>query len=92
MKTKLSLILALALLAPLLVTPRMNAVCSIPGDINGDNKVNILDVTLAATQYKVTSESSAYNATIVSKADLAPPFNGVIDLLDLVTLIGHFTG
>jgi hypothetical protein len=89
LKAKLTLILALTLSTLLLITPtRANGV---PGDINDDGKVNILDVTLAAGQYLLTSDDPNYNATIVAKADFAEPY-GIITILDLVTLISYYTG
>lgn len=92
MEAKLILILALTLSLPLVMMPQIRASNGITGDINGDGKVDILDVTLAAGQYSKEPGDSGYNATIVSKADLASPFNGVINMLDLVTLISHYTG
>lgn len=64
----------------------------VTGDINGDGRVNIQDVTLAASQYMLESSDSGYNATIVGKADLAEPFDGRINILDLATLISYYTG
>lgn len=94
MKAKLLLVLALTMTMPLLfMAPKVHtSIVPIPGDINGDGHVNILDVVLAATQYMLTPDSPGYNATIVSRADLAPPFNGIINMEDLVTIISHYTG
>jgi hypothetical protein len=91
MKTKLVLILAFTLTIALLMAPRVNAPSALPGDINGDGKVNILDVTSATSQYMLTAGNPKYNSTIVEKADLAPPYNGIINILDLVTLISHYS-
>lgn len=64
----------------------------ITGDIDGDDDVDIYDVTLAAGQYMVDPSDPSYDSTIVQKADLAEPKNGIIDILDLVTIISHYTG
>ncbi len=91
MKTKLFLILAFTLTIALLMAPTVSANVLL-GDINGDGKVNILDVTLAGSQYRLTPENPEYNSAIVEKADLAPPFDGIINILDMVSLISHYTG
>jgi hypothetical protein len=57
----------------------------IPGDLNGDGKVDISDVVLAASAYGSVRGSSNWNP----KADLAPPY-GIINMLDLVTIIYHY--
>jgi hypothetical protein len=59
-------------------------------DINGDGKVDICDVTLAASQYMKKPGDSDYNITIVSRADLAPPYDGIINILDLVTIAAYY--
>jgi len=55
------------------------------GDINDDDKVNILDVVLAARAYGSKPDGTNWNAF----ADLAPQW-GVIDILDIVTLTSHY--
>jgi len=85
-KTKVLLLLALTLTIPMLIAPAVRAQPS--ADINGDGKVNILDVTMACGQYMLTG--SARNMTIVGKADFDG--NGVITLIDLVTIISAWTG
>jgi hypothetical protein len=88
-KAKLLVIFALTMTMPLLfIVPRARALK--PGDINGDGHVNILDVVLAATQYLLKPGDPGYNSTIVSRADLAPPYNGIVDILDLVTLTCYY--
>jgi len=62
------------------------------GDINEDGHVDIQDVVMAAGQYSLTPSDPAYNSTIVERADIAPPFNGIIDILDLVTITSYYTG
>jgi hypothetical protein len=89
-KTKLfALFVILGLAAVLLMKP---AYAAIPGDINLDGKVDILDVTLATGQYGLTPAMPGYNSTIVGRADLAAPYDGVLNIYDLVTLVSHYTG
>ena len=90
MKVKVLLILISTML--LLMAPAVRAPNGIPGDINEDGKVDISDVVLAASQYGLKPGDAGYNSTIVEKADLAPPFNGVINMLDMVTITYHYTG
>lgn len=93
MKAKLLLItLALMVATPLMMAPTIHANTAIPGDINGDGHVDILDIVLAGSQYKLLPSDPNYNATIVGKADLAPPLDGVLNILDLTTMIFHWTG
>lgn len=88
MKTKIFLVLALTLTVGMLMMPHVRATPN--ADINNDGSVDILDVTLAGTQYKLTSSDPGYDAAIVEKADFN--LNGMVDLLDVVTIIGRFTG
>lgn len=75
----------------MLMTMSTVASGNIPGDINDDDKVDILDIVLAAGQYLLTPEDPGYDAAIVEKADLAEPY-GVIDIFDLVSIIYYYTG
>lgn len=93
MKAKLLLMtLALTVAMPLMMAPTIHANPDIPGDINSDGDVNILDIALAGGQYKLQPSDPKYNITIVGKADLAPPFDGVLNIMDIVTMIYHWTG
>jgi len=56
-----------------------------PGDINGDGKVDIYDVVLAAVAYGSTPEDPNWNPV----ADLAPPY-GKIDIYDMVTILSNY--
>ncbi|MCK4434199.1 hypothetical protein KAU92_01820, partial [Candidatus Bathyarchaeota archaeon] len=63
---------------------------SVVGDVNGDGEVNIFDVVLAASQYHLDPEDPGYDSAIVENADIAPPYNGIIDIYDLVTIAYHY--
>jgi len=63
---------------------------SVAGDVNGDGEVNIFDVVLAASQYHLDPEDPGYDSVIVENADVAPPYNGIIDIYDLVTIAYHY--
>lgn len=91
MKVKLLLILALTLSVPMLfMVPKARA--AIPGDIDGDGDVGITDVTMAAGQYMLMPGDPGYDPAIVAMADIAEPFDGVINLMDMVTIVSHYTG
>jgi hypothetical protein len=88
-KYKLLAIFALIMTMSLLfIVPNVHAYPV--GDINEDHVVNILDVVLAGSQYMRKPTDPGYNSTIVSRADLAPPYNGIIDIIDMVTIIMHY--
>ncbi len=90
MKAKLfALFVILGLATVLLMRP---AYAAIPGDIDEDGDVDLFDVTMATSQYGLTSGNPLYNATIVGLADIAAPYDGVINIYDLVTLVSHYTG
>ena len=63
---------------------------SVVGDVNGDGEVNIFDVVLAASQYHLCPEDPSYDSVIVENADVAPPYNGIIDIYDLVMIAYHY--
>ena len=88
MKTKVLIVLALTLSITLLMVPRVQAQPN--ADIDNDGHVDILDVTAASAQYKLTTGDPEYDPAIVERADFNS--NGVVDLMDIVTIIGKFTG
>lgn len=90
MLKKILLLLVAAITMFVLLTPQ--AIAQVRGDIDGDDDVDIYDVILAAGQYAINPNDPAYNSTVVSKADLAPPYNGILDILDIVTLASCYTG
>jgi len=55
------------------------------GDINGDNKIDILDLTIAASCYQSHKGDENWNP----EADIAPPF-GAIDIYDIVSLASKY--
>jgi PKD repeat protein len=63
---------------------------SVAGDVNGDGEVNIFDIVSAASQYQLDPEDPGYDSVIVENADVAPPYNGIIDIYDLVTIAYHY--
>lgn len=90
MKTKLMVLLAIACMAAtLLMRP---SYAQIPGDIDEDGDVDIYDITQATSQYWLKPSDDGYNSTIVGKADLAAPYDGVINIFDIVTIVSHYTG
>lgn len=63
---------------------------SITGDVNLDGVVGIEDIVAAAGQYGLKPSDSDYYGEVVMYADVAPPYDGVVDILDLVTIIAHY--
>lgn len=61
-----------------------------PGDIDLDGDVDIFDIVLAASQYKLHPNDPCYNATIVERADIAAPRDGIINIFDLTTIIYYY--
>lgn len=61
------------------------ASATIPGDVNHDGTVNILDIVAIASIYGCKEGDPNFNP----EADLAPPY-GVINMLDLVTCAYHY--
>jgi len=55
------------------------------GDLNGDDKVDILDISLACASYEAHEGDENWN----SEADLAMPY-GVIDIFDIVTIASRY--
>lgn len=62
----------------------------ITGDLNGDGEVSIQDVVLAGSQYWLVPSDPEYENMIVALADLAPPYDGFINILDMLTLVSHY--
>jgi hypothetical protein len=60
-------------------------VSALVGDVNCDGQVDILDIVQAANCYGSKEGEPNWNAN----ANFAPPWN-TIDILDLVTIIGHY--
>lgn len=58
----------------------------VPGDLNGDRRVDISDLVIIATSFGRASGSSGWN----SNYDVAQ--NGVIDIADLVYVARRYTG
>jgi hypothetical protein len=86
-KKILSCLLLSLLFASLLIFAleyRMDASAVIPGDINGDGRVNLLDMRILAAAYGSTPNDSRWN----SKADLNG--DGRVDLGDLMILAAHY--
>jgi hypothetical protein len=57
---------------------------------NARKAATLSDIVLAASQYGLKPSDPGYNATIVAKYDVC--HYGVINMIDLVTLIGNYTG
>lgn len=90
MKTKLIVLLTIACMAATLLLRPTYA--QVPGDIDGDGDVDIYDVTQAVSQYWLKPGDDGYNPEIVEKADLAAPYDGIINIFDIVTIVSHYTG
>jgi hypothetical protein len=58
---------------------------AVPGDVNNDGVVNILDVTLAANAFGSKTGDPKYNPAADVNSD------GRINILDLMFIILHFT-
>lgn len=58
---------------------------AIPGDLNHDGTVDILDIVTMASIYGCREGDSRFNP----EADLAPPY-GIIDIFDVVTCASHY--
>jgi len=59
-------------------------ILSIPGDVNGDRKVNILDLTIVALSFSSVQGGPNYNPN----ADVVP--DGVVNIRDLTFVAIHF--
>ena len=57
---------------------------SVPGDVNGDGKVNIIDLSIVAIAFGSVSGSPSWNP----KADLNN--DGTVDIIDLTMVAAHF--
>lgn len=58
---------------------------NMPGDVNGDGIINIVDIVRAALAYNATVSSPNWDPC----ADIEEPF-GVINILDLVTIAANY--
>jgi hypothetical protein len=65
--------------------PLMSLWMRIVGDVNGDGKVSLADLTLLAQAYGSKPGDANWNPL----ADIAPPY-GIIGLTDLVTMAMHY--
>jgi len=57
----------------------------VPGDVNNDGCVDILDLVMISTAYGSRLGDINWNP----EADIAPPY-GIIDILDIVTCTAHY--
>jgi hypothetical protein len=57
---------------------------------NATKGATLSDIVLAASQYGLKAGDPNYNATIVAKYDVC--HYGIINMIDLTTLIGNYTG
>jgi hypothetical protein len=58
------------------------------GDINGDNSVNITDLSLLLSSYNQNVTQCVTNTTF--KCDLSSPGDGVVNIFDLSILLSHY--
>jgi len=58
------------------------------GDINGDNSVNITDLSLLLSSYNQNTTQCVTNNSY--KCDLSSPGDGVINIFDLSILLSHY--
>ena len=84
MKAKLLVIVALTLCSAVFMMQFMAPMA------NARKAATLSDIVLAASQYGLKPSDHGYNATIVAKYDVC--HYGVINMIDLVTLIGNYTG
>jgi parallel beta-helix repeat protein len=68
-----------------LANPFVNLSTTLVGDLNGDGKVSLEDLTLLASAYNSKPEDPNWNPL----ADIAPPYS-IISLTDLVTMAMHY--
>ena len=57
----------------------------IPGDVNGDGRVDIYDIILIASIYACKEDDPCWNP----QADLAEPY-GIINIYDVITAASHY--
>jgi hypothetical protein len=58
------------------------------GDINGDNSVNITDLSLLLSSYNQNTTQCTTNTAF--KCDLSSPGDGVVNIFDLSILLSHY--
>lgn len=68
--------------------PNIGAIAPVPGDIDGDRKVNKTDLSIIKSLFGTTSSDSDWNekANFVKASD---PANDVIDIGDLLVVVSH---
>jgi hypothetical protein len=65
-----------------------NVAAAKSGDINGDNSVNITDLSLLLSSYNQNVTQCTTNAAL--KCDLSSPGDGVVNIFDLSILLSHY--
>jgi endoglucanase len=58
------------------------------GDVNGDNSVNITDLSLLLSSYGQSTTQCTTNSAY--KCDLSSPADGVVNIFDLSILLSHY--